>query len=289
MSRSAAILARALSCLLLGRAAAAAAAEPAIELAYRFVPGAVESHRIDSDEQIEMTSSVVPGLRHRVRSQSRLVLTRRVLSCDADAAALELSFSQAEGSVDNGGRERPAAHLEALAKTRISVRQNIRGEYSEARLKDAEALDPAARGMAEEFAASLSRSALVFPGRPLAAGERWEVRRSIRLPIPGAEDFEAQWTVAYRLSELPASPGGEALIQAEFGADVDENRGRDGAILSTRIQASGTGEFRFRPDTGRLVSGRFELTVAGEIRRGDGGPEISHRVTMKLGSETKAL
>lgn len=275
--------------LLLALAAAppAGPAEP-LHLRYRFSAGASESFWVSSHQELEMSSNLFPGASQRIRLRSRIGLLRRVTAVEGAGATIELSFPEGEGTLETGGRERPMPQLAALAAARLVLRQDERGEFAEVRLLQPEALEPAARFMAQEFADSLSRSALVFPERALAPGDSWSVKRDVPLSFPGVSDLRVEMETTFRLDELPSGERGEALIRAQTRASLDERRGKDGALLSAKIQATGTGEFAFRPDTGRLVSSRTELSLSGELGTSDAGRDIVHRISMKLSSETRA-
>lgn len=268
-------------------AALAADAPAALELRYRFAPGASESWTVSSDEAVEMSTSLFPGVSQRFRQQSRLTLRRRVLALEPTGAVVELSFPEVEATLESGGRPRPLAQQSALSAVRLSLRQSERGEFSEARLLDAEALDPAVRFQAQEFASALARSALVFPERALSPGDTWIDRRAVAFPVPGAPQMLLEMETTYRLVELPTPAQGAALIRAELRAALDEPRGQDGAGPSAKIQVAGTGEFYFRPDTGRLVSSRCELSLSGEFGTRDAGGEIVNRLSLKISSETR--
>ncbi len=262
-------------------------AEP-VPLRYRFSAGAAESFWVSNSEELEMSSNLFPGVSNRVRLRSRMALLRRVMAVEGAGATLELSFPEAEGTLETGGRERPIPQLAALAAARLVLRQDERGEFAEARLLEPEALDPAVRFMAQEFADSLSRAALVFPERALAPGDSWSVRRVVPLSFPGGSELRVEMEITFRLDELPSGGRAEARISAQTRASLDERRGKDGSLLSAKLQATGTGEFRFRPDTGRLVSSRTELSLSGELGTSDAGRDIVHRISMKLASETRA-
>ncbi|NMB74629.1 MAG: hypothetical protein GYA21_05805 [Myxococcales bacterium] len=278
---------------LLGTLLALTAAPPALPaeplpLRYRFAAGAAESFWVSSSEELEMSSNIFPNASHRVRLRSRMALLRRITAVDAAGATIELSFPEAEGTLESDGRERPVPQLAALTAARLVLRQDERGEFAEARLLEPETLEPAARFLAQEFANSLSRPALVFPERALAPGDTWSVQREVPLSFPGGSDLRVEMDITFRLEELPAGGRAEARISAQARASLDERRGKEGSLLSAKIQAAGTGEFRFRPDTGRLVSSRTELSLSGELGTSDAGRDIVHRISMKLASETRA-
>jgi hypothetical protein len=268
--------------LLWSTAAGAESPAQAFELRYRFQPGQVLAQRLRAEQELEVSSSLEPGVTHKLQSRIRVDTRQTVKAVGAEGAVIEVSFGQPEGEAISQGVSLPLAGLDDLAGLKLLLRRDERGQTSEVRPLHAPALSPEAKKLVAELTKNLTQNSVVFPERALRPGESWSEERVVPSELPGAEALKMVVQTTYTFRGLQAQRGPRrARIESQVLLGLKGRVIQAGVPVDADLQGRGQGVALFDLEAGRMESTTASLELGGSLKASQAQRSVETRLELK--------
>jgi hypothetical protein len=276
--------------ILLPNAVPAAGAAEAIELRFKFSPGAISTYRMHAEQETEAQSDLSPGTVQKTSIDTKAVLREKITSVSSGSASVELSFDSFSARQLIAGKAYPVDGGDEFRKIRIGLTMSGLGELSGVHVLNPDEIKHAARRAAESICLSLSRQVLMLPERPVVPGDSWQVEKKIPSILPGVHGLDMRLTSSYKFIGTKKVRGRNcARIEARVSLSLQGKAERAGVPIAAELTGEGKGESLVAIEAGLLLSSQSRMVISGDLTAGTKGQIVKTniKVALKTGLDLK--
>jgi hypothetical protein len=254
-----------------------------IKLRYQFQKDQQMAYSVDIDQDITHQTDLAPSIKQKVSTRMKAQMIQRVKEVQGGVASIEIGFPKFWAKNIIGENEFPIPGLDSISKMRLTVRMTKRGQLSDPKIDNRDAMDQQVLEVAENMRKSISQNLLIFPEKAVAISESWKAEEEIPIGLPGAENLKAKMVSVFKLTAIKEVREMRcAQIHTDIKLSVQGKITQDGIPIEANMEGSGKGENLFAVSEGRLVQTNGSFTLTGRIKAYAQGQLIETQTQMDL-------
>ncbi len=255
-----------------------------VELRYKFAEGQKLSYRMTQEQDMEVTSSMIPGSPQKLATRLEVDMYQKVLAGRKGGARVEVGFERVDARAQFAGNSIPVPGMDEITRVRLELDMTDRGETSKVELHDADKVGPQARQIAHDMKKSIAQFTLVLPDEPIEPGETWSVTQEIPARLGGAKDLMMKVESTNKFVGMEKQRGKRAArIDTKLKISLHGKTEQMGTPMKADMDGSGSQTSWFLVKQGHMLRVKAEFEIEGAVTGSSQGTSFSTRY--KIGTK----